>query len=101
MLLHTLKKVTVVTEDSLRHQLVKKICELGATGYTFHEVQGFGSRGSRSDAFANNVQIDVVCSEAVADSILTYVAENYFENYACIAWVGDVQVVRGTRYVAS
>ncbi len=101
MQLHTLKKVTIVIEDNLRQSLVKKICELGATGYTCHEVQGFGSRGARSDPFANNVEIEVVCAEPVANAILTFVAHNYFENHACIAWLMDVQVVRGSRYVAS
>jgi nitrogen regulatory protein P-II 2 len=99
MQLFTLKKVTIVTEDQLKHQLLKKITELGGTGYTCHEVQGYGSRGTRSDQFNSNVEVTVICSEEVATSILTYVSHNYFENAACIAWLSDVQVVRGARYV--
>ena len=100
MNLHSLKMVTIVTEDSVRPQLAKKICELGATGYTSQEVQGFGSRGTRSDPFANNVQLEVICPENVAFAILQYVADNFFENHACIAWISDVKVVRGARYLA-
>lgn len=100
MQLHTLKKVTIVTDDQLKHQLLKKITELGGTGYTCHEVQGYGSRGVRSDVFAGNVEVTVICSEEVATAILTYVAHNFFENAPCIAWLSDVQVVRGARYVA-
>jgi nitrogen regulatory protein P-II 2 len=99
MQLHTLKKVTIVIEDTLKNQVVKKICELGATGYTCHEVQGFGNRGSRSDPFTSNNEITVICQDSVANSILKHVADNYFENHACIAWLSDVQVVRGARYL--
>ena len=56
MQLHTLKKVTVITEDSVKSPLLRKICELGAGGYTCKEVQGYGSRGARSDQFARNVR---------------------------------------------
>jgi hypothetical protein len=36
----------------------------------------------------------------VAEKILTHVSHEYFEHYACIAWLSDVQVVRGDQYVA-
>lgn len=98
MQLHTLKKVTIVTEDSLKNELKRKICEFGASGFTCREVQGYGSRGARSDVFASNVEFEVICPEAVAHAILTFVSHHYFEQYACIAWLSDVQVVRGARY---
>lgn len=98
--LHSLKKVTIITEDGVRKLLVRKIVELGATGFTCQEVQGSGSRGTRSDPFTNNVQIDVICPEAVAEKILQYVTDHYFDNYACIATLSDVQVVRGLRYLS-
>lgn len=90
--------VTIITEDTLKHQLLKKVCELGASGYTCREVQGYGSRGARSDQFANNIEVQIVCPEKVAHAILTYVSHNYFDQYACIAWLTDVEVVRGARY---
>jgi hypothetical protein len=34
----------------------------------------------------------------VAEKILTHVSHEYFEYYACIAWLADVQVVRGQQY---
>lgn len=98
MQLCTLTKVSIVTEDTLSAQLKKKICELGATGFTCREVQGYGSRGIRTDQFASNIEFEVICSEPVAHAILTYVSRNYFEQYACIAWLTEVQVVRGARY---
>lgn len=98
MQLHTLKKVTIVTEDSLKQSLLKKVIELGATGYTCRPAEGYGSRGARSDQFTSNVEVELICSEQVATTILTYVSHHYFDHYACIAWTSDVQVVRGARY---
>jgi hypothetical protein len=100
MQLHPLKLVTVVTEKVLRDQIVQKILELGATGCTHADVLGTGSRGARrDDVFGGNVRIDVICSQSVAEAILTFVSHNFFERYACIAWVTDASVVRGARYV--
>ena len=99
MQLHTLKLITIVIEDSIKRELLNKIIELGGTGYTCHEVQGYGSRGARKDPFRSNTQIQMVCPESVATAILTFVSHHYFENFACIAWLSDVSVVRGERYV--
>ena len=100
MQLYPLKHVTIVTESVLREQLVEKALELGAAGCTFHEAQGTGSRGARRGDFGGgNVQIEIVCPENVAQAILTFVSHHYFEHYACIAWVSDVAVVRGSRYI--
>ena len=84
---------------ALREQIERKVLELGATGYTCREVTGYGSRGARHGAGSDNVQIELVCPEHVAYAILTYVSHHYFEKYACIAWVTDVSVVRGARYL--
>jgi hypothetical protein len=35
----------------------------------------------------------------VAVSILTHISHQYFDDYAVIAWLSDVQVVRGQQYV--
>ena len=99
MQLHPLKLVTIVTEAVLREQLLPKLAELGATGYTCSEATGFGSRGARKGFGAENMRIEVVCSEPVSEEILTFISHHYFEYYACIAWVVDVSVVRGARYV--
>jgi len=55
MQLHPLKLVTIVTETVLRDQLLPKLLELGATGYTCYEAMGFGSRGARKGFGAENI----------------------------------------------
>jgi hypothetical protein len=100
MQLHPLKHVTIVTEQVIREQIVKRILECGAAGCTWQDAQGIGSRGARSDATGeSNVRIDVICAPDTAETILTFVSRTYFEHYACIAWQTDVTVVRGARYV--
>ena len=102
MQLQSLKLVTVVAEEILKEQLGKKGLELGATGYTTYQAQGLGSRGARTDEMGvGNVRLEFICPPAVAEAILTYVSHTFFENYACIAWMSDVSVVRGAHYVKS
>jgi hypothetical protein len=98
MQLQGLKLVTIVAELVLKEQLLEKVLELGATGYSYWEASGFGSRGARKDISGENIMIETICPEAVASAILTYVSHHYFANYACIAWVSDVAVVRGEHY---
>ncbi len=42
----------------------------------------------------------IAAPPAVAEKILTHVSHDYFEHYACIVWLSDVQGVRGEQYVA-
>jgi nitrogen regulatory protein P-II 2 len=99
MQLHALKQVTIIVEKILQDQILPKLLELGATGYTAIDCSGCGHRGVRSGEFGSNLQITLICPEDVSHKILTFVAQTYFENYATIAWESDVQVVRGARYV--
>ncbi len=100
MHLEKMKLVTIIAEEILKDRLVKKVQELGATGASFHRTQGVGSRGARhNDMFGENVQMKVVCSPAVAEKILQHVADNYFEHYAVVAWVGDIEVMSGAHFL--
>jgi nitrogen regulatory protein PII len=95
-----LKKVTIIAEAVLEPRLLQEIRALGATGYTIGEVRGEGSRGVRaSDWEGDNVKVETLVGAGTADRILEHVAAAYFEHYAVIAWVTDVQVVRGDKYL--
>lgn len=97
-----LKKVTLIAEAVLEPQIIREIRELGASGYTVIEVKGEGSRGVRASEWeGDNVMVETLVSAATADRILERVAAEYFEHYAVIAWVTDVQVVRGDKYLTS
>jgi hypothetical protein len=94
------KRVTIVSERILKSEIVRMIMARGATGYTEIEAMGEGSRGTRAtDWEGRNIKFETVVSEPVAHAIMQEVAEKYFEHYAVIAYVEDVEVVRGDKYM--
>lgn len=102
MLTHPLKLVTVVGETVIMTDIAEEALRLGATGFTLSEVLGQGSRSARNvidTGGAKTMKVEVIAPANVADRILAYVSENYFEHYACIAWLTDVEVIRGEHYV--
>lgn len=101
MSIHTvpLKLVTIVAEPVLEERIVRALHELGARGHTVTASHGAGSRGMRaSDPPGEGVRIEAVVGPEAAERILAHVAEHYFPNYAVIAFVTDVHVVRGEKY---
>jgi len=103
MQLYPLKLVTVVGETVIMDDIAKEGLKLGATGYTLGEVIGQGSRSARNvivTGSSKTMKAEFVVPMNVAEKILKHVSDHYFEHYACIAWLSDVQVVRGESYVA-
>lgn len=95
-----LKLVTIVTERILEDRLLRALDTLGATGYTLTQATGRGSRGVRASEWEGpDTRIEALVSPAVADAIVTHVADAFFEHYAVIVYVQDAQVVRGDKYV--
>lgn len=95
-----LKCVTIVAEAVLADRLTDELKTLGARGFTLTETRGEGSRHLRSGEIpGQNVRIETIVSDPVADAIVDFVAKNYFDFYAVIVYVTEVQVVRGEKYV--
>ncbi len=95
----SLRKVSIVAEALLEERMVRGLHERGARGHTVTEARGEGSRGLRtSDWEGKNVKIETIVTEAVAERILAWVAEEYFPHYAVIAYVSEVRVIRGEKY---
>ncbi|MCS7067138.1 MAG: transcriptional regulator [Meiothermus sp.] len=99
MALVSLKLVTIIAEGFLEEKLVREVKKLGAKGYTITPARGEGSRGVRASEWeGNNIRLETIVSPAVAEKILNRLAEVYFPNYAVIAFVENVEVVRGEKY---
>lgn len=97
----TLKLVTIICEPVLEAKIAQDLKRLGATGYTVSEGRGEGSRGLHAgDIPGSNLRIEALVAPAKADPIMTHLAEQYFEHYSVIAWLTDVQVLRGDKYVS-
>lgn len=95
-----LKLVTIVAETVLQTRLIRDIEALGAKGYTTTHAGGKGARGVRvSDVEEGNIKIETIVSPEVAEKILEFLSQNYFRHYAVIAYLENVEVVRGEKYV--
>lgn len=95
-----LKRVTIIAEAVLEERIVREVKQLGARGYTITQARGQGSRGVRASEWeGQNIKLESLVSPAVADAVLTHLAEHYFEHYAVVAYVEHVEVVRGEKYV--
>jgi nitrogen regulatory protein P-II 2 len=95
-----LTKVTMVSESTLKEPIVALIRRHGATGFTMTKVEGEGSRGVRaSDWGGRNVMIETIVSPETADALLEELSSAYFEDYAVIAWLTDVSVLRGEKFL--
>jgi nitrogen regulatory protein P-II 2 len=99
--MHTspMQLITIVAEEVLEQHLVRDLEANGATGWTITTAHGRGSRGLRAGASGGgNVRIESVATAEVADAVLERLAEHWFPRYAVVAWVEQVQVVRGEKY---
>jgi len=101
MQLYPLKLVVVVGESVIMEDIAKRGMKLGASGYSITDVVGQGSRSARNVMMtdgAKTKKVEFIVPMDVAEKILTQVSQEYFENYACVAWLSDVQVMRGQEY---
>ena len=96
-----LKKLSIITESLLREEIIELIRRKGGTGFTLAKVEGQGSRGVRASEWeGRNLKFEVIVSTETADAILTEISERFFEDYAVIAWITSVEVLRGHKFVA-
>ena len=94
-----LKLVTIVTENLLREQITALLKRHACTGFTITRTDGEGSRGVRaSDWEGPNLKIESIVSADTGEAIIEELSEKYFENYSLIAWLTDVQVLRGDKF---
>ncbi|GAB4262863.1 P-II family nitrogen regulator [Deferrisoma sp.] len=94
------KLLTIVTEASIERKVTADALRLGAKGYTVCEASGQGHRGVRQgDWEANrNVRIEIVCAEQVARSIIDHLVQTYYDDYAMIVFLSDVEVIRPDKF---
>jgi nitrogen regulatory protein PII len=96
-----MKRVTIVGDNAVGRQIVKEMHDLGATGYTYTVVHGEGARGTRPSRWEGpNAKIEVIATAELARKIVEHIARNYFAQYAIIAFLDDVEVLRGEKFGA-
>ena len=94
-----MKLVTIITEGLLKEKVIALLKRHACTGFTVSRTDGEGSRGVRaSDWEGPNLKIESIVSLETADAIVGELSEKYFENYSLVAWITDVQVLRGEKF---
>jgi len=80
--------------------LLADLERLGVRGYTVADARGRGSRGVRDANWdeAANIRIEIICARPLADAVLAHLQERYYANYAMVACVHEVEVLRPGKF---
>jgi nitrogen regulatory protein PII len=92
--------LTVITEAAIEQTLLRDLQRLGVRGYTVSDARGRGSRGVRNAAWAEaaNIRIEIICPRAQAESVLEHMQQRYYANYAMVAFLADVEILRPDKF---
>ena len=95
----SLKKVTIIAENLLKEGIIEILRTQGSKGHTITACEGEGSKGAHASDFeGRNVKIDTIVTSEVGHRVLIAVSERYMKNYALIAYMSDVEVVREDKF---
>ena len=96
------KLLTVVAESMLADRLTRVVLAAGAVGYTLTPAKGVGARNQRSSSLGGvNVRIEVIATPRTAEHLLEILVQEWFPHYAVVAWLTDIEVVRGEKYASA
>lgn len=97
---HTRRMVTIITETAIERALLAELDALGARGYTITDARGKGTRGVRQSDWTQegNIRVEVICEASLADRIAARVREKYYDHYAMVLFMQDVQVLRPEKF---
>ena len=102
MTLNTEKRtlLTVITESAIEETLLKDLEKLGVRGYTVSDARGRGGRGVRDATWAevSNIRLEVICPRALAELVLKHIQDHYYANYAMVAFLHDVEILRPEKF---
>ena len=92
--------LTIFTESTLEHVLIKDMDRLGIRGHTISDARGKGSRGVRDAAWdeSKNIRIEVLCARQQAETLLAHLQQRYYSNYAMVAYLSEVEVLRPEKF---
>lgn len=96
----TRKLVTIITEAALERDLTRDLELLGIDGYTFSDARGRGTRGRRASTWEHNqnVRLEVLCDAALAARLIEHLRQRYYDDYAMVLWLQDVEVLRPEKF---
>jgi hypothetical protein len=94
------KLLTIVTEAALETTLIREIDRLGAHGYTVTDARGKGDHGVRDAGWqaSANIRVEVVCDAETAEALAAHLRDHYYQDYAMILFIAEVEVLRPTKF---
>ena len=96
-----MKLVTIITEGLLKEQVIDVLQSHGTSGYTITRAEGEGSRGVHASHWEGpNLRIETIVTPAMGEAILESIAEKFFDHYSVIAWLSNVEVLRGEKFAS-
>ncbi len=97
---HPKKLLVIVTEAAIEKALVQRVQQLGAHGYTVHDVRGSGGSGVRDGSWEadRTIEMKVICAADVADRIGQAVLTEFGDNFGLSMFFADVSVLRDGKY---
>ena len=92
--------LTVITESVIEEILLKDLEKLGVRGYTVSDARGRGSRGVRDATWGevSNIRLEVICTRILAEAVLEHIQSHYYDNYAMVAYLQDVEILRPEKF---
>lgn len=92
--------LTVITEALVEQTLLRDLEGLGVRGYTVSDARGRGSRGVRDAQWreAANIRVEVICPRAQAERLLEHIQKRYYADYAMVAFIADVEILRPDKF---
>lgn len=100
MKLYDTKLLTIICEALAQKNITDILEKNNASGYTFYEVGGNGSKGIRGQGLQNekNIKLEVILQEEKLYRILEEIARTLFSDYSIVTYVNDVGVIRIEKF---
>ena len=97
---HVRRLLTVITEANLERRLVDDLRQLGARGWTITDARGQGQQGKRALDWEHggNIRLEVICDATLAGRLVDHLRERYYDHYAMVLFVQDVEVLRPAKF---
>lgn len=93
--------LTIVAEAVLEQRLLDDLANVGARGWTSTAARGSGPMNRRvSDLEGGSIRLEALLPPAAAEDMWVILRDEYFPDYAVVAWSYDVQVARSEHYGA-
>ncbi len=101
---HRRCQLTIIAEFVLEARLVALVKQLGAHGYTVHEVRGgsFAVDGERHREGAGEtdrtIDMKVICERETAEMIAQKVLDEFAQHFSVRITLAEVEVFRPAKY---